>query len=84
MTKFAPNNITYATHKYLCLVSQLNQNKFVELLRNTCNNTLQNASALYTPIDAVQGGTHIKNPKPSKECTYGVRKSGRNHIYRNL
>ena len=27
---------------------------------------------------------HIKNPKPSKECTYGVRNSGRNLTYRNL
>ena len=63
---------------------KLYQNKFVEFLRNTCNNTLQNASALYTPTDAVQGDTHIKNPKPSKECTYGERKSGRNLMYRNL
>ena len=55
-----------------------------EFLRNTCNNTLQNASALYTPSDAVEGGTHIKNPKPSKECTYGMRKSGRILTYRKL
>ena len=39
---------------------------------------------LYTPDDAVQGGTHIKNPKPGKKCTYGVRKSGRNLTFRNL
>ena len=47
-------NIKYATNKYLCFVSSLNQNKFVVFLRNTCNNTVQNASALYTPTDAVQ------------------------------
>ena len=58
--------------------------KFVKFLRNACTNTPKNASALYTSTDAVQGGTHIKNPKPSKECTYGVKKSDRTHTYRNV
>ena len=38
-------------------------NKFVEFPLHTCNNTSKNAVALYAPTDAVQGGTHIKNPR---------------------
>ena len=64
-------------------VSKLYQTNSSNFLA-TCDITLENASALYTPIDAVQGDTHIKNPKPIKECTYGVTKSGCKSTYRNL
>ena len=46
--------------------------KLVEFLGNFYNNKPKNASALYTSNDASHGGTHIKNPKPSQECTYSV------------
>ena len=54
------------------MAQELYLNKFDEFIRNTCNNTPENASALYTPTDAIQGGTHIRIPKQSKEFTYGV------------
>ena len=92
MTDFAISKIMGARSKFryigsnlLCVKnSLLYRIKFVELLRNACNNTSKNASAPYMPADAVQCGTYIKNPKPSKECTYSVIKSDRKRIYRQL
>ena len=90
MNKIDSNIIIDGIHELLCfvpkplsMVQELHQNKFVEFPRNICNNTPKNASALYTPTDAVQGGKHTMNSKPSKECTCGAIKSGCNDVYRH-
>ena len=43
----------------ICVLFQIKSKQIVEFLCNACNKTLQNASALYTPTNAVQGGTDM-------------------------
>ena len=68
MNKFESNNITGTIHKLMSFVpkslsmaEEFYQTRFVDFLRNTCNNTPKNASALYTPTDAFEGGIHLCN-----------------------
>ena len=87
MIKFLLNDITCATNTfcvYFCFsfhnYSKTNSSNFFAVPATT----RFRMRLLFTRYVAVQGGTHRKNPKSSKECTYGVLKSGRNPINRNL